>query len=333
MKNITVLLNDSLQEGATSQTALIVPKGIFQHPFGRQIVDEAAMGRILSVIIANGLDIEVDYNHSAIKGAVSAEDGKAAGWIKPDSMRVTPEGLTGIIEWNETAANMIRKREYRYLSPVFKGEQKSAGDFFITRLVNVALCNVPNIPQNPLINEINSNTKEKPKMELKKLAQALGLPESATEAECDTAIAAMRAGVTAANSIYSTLAVNDAAGAMTKVLELQKPPAHSPGDIAAMQSRLAALEKTEGDTLIANAISEGRLTPAQKDWAASYYAQSPEGFRLYLNSAAVIVPLGSAASGASRVTDTGGVMTDTDRAACVALGVSEDKFKAANGLK
>lgn len=330
MKPISILLNEALQE-TNLQTALIVPKGEFPHAVGKQIVDDAALERILAAIIANVVDIEVDYNHAAIKGITSPEQGKAAGWIKPASMKITADGITGDIAWNELAAKMIRAKEYRYLSPVFAGTQMPSGDWRVDRLINVALCNVPNIPQEPLINE-SQILKEKPKMELKKLAQALGLPESATEADVLAAITANKEAAVAANSVYSKLAVNDATGAMTKIIELQKPPAHSPQEINGLQARVAALESEKGETVIANAITEGKITPAQKDWAKDYYTQNPQGFLTYLANAVPVVPLASAATGAASVAANSAVMTDTDRKICAALGVSEDLYKKTNGL-
>ena len=148
------------------------------------------------------------------------------------------------------------------------------------------------------------------------------------------AITAMKDCATAANSVYSTLAVNDASAAMTKIIELQKPPAHSPAEIAALQTRLNALEKRDGDTLIANALADGKLTPAQKPWAESYFAQNPDGFRLWLNTAPVILPLAKTAAGDSALASTGGaVMTDVDRSISAALGVSEESYKKHNALK
>jgi phage I-like protein len=61
--------------------------------------------------------IPLDYNHLSL-GAKAPEDGVAAGWFVPEGFEGTPDKMYGVAEWTPKAAERIKNREYRYLSPV-----------------------------------------------------------------------------------------------------------------------------------------------------------------------------------------------------------------------
>ena len=59
--------------------------------------------------------VPVDRDHAFYKG----HEAPAAGWFIPGSAAVTPEGLFADVEWTPKAAEQIRSREYRFVSPEF----------------------------------------------------------------------------------------------------------------------------------------------------------------------------------------------------------------------
>ena len=72
------------------------------------------------------------------------------------------------------------------------------------------------------------------------------------------------------------------------------------------------------------AVAAGKLTPAQKEWAIGYCTRDADGFRKFIGSAPVIV------SG-DRLTPeqaAAGALTETEKALCTTLGITEDQFKA-----
>ena len=59
---------------------LILPKGSFPHLSGTQVIDSAAMRRIIGALDIDGRDIPVDYGHESF----SSPRAPAAGWVKND---------------------------------------------------------------------------------------------------------------------------------------------------------------------------------------------------------------------------------------------------------
>lgn len=67
-------------------------------------------------INARGDRIPLDYDHSPEKGLGT----RAAGWFVADTARVEGDGsVTAEVDWTPPAAEAIRNREYRFISPTF----------------------------------------------------------------------------------------------------------------------------------------------------------------------------------------------------------------------
>jgi phage I-like protein len=86
-------------------------------------------------------DLVIDYEHQ------TGDDSQApaAGWIESD-IYLKDDGLYARVkEWTAKAAEYIRNKEYRYLSPVlvYNSPDKQTGVRVPLRLVNVALTNEP----------------------------------------------------------------------------------------------------------------------------------------------------------------------------------------------
>lgn len=90
---------------------------------------------------AMGIDLPIDYEHQNDKlEAKLSGPVPAAGWIK--ELKATEGGLWGRVEWTETAAEMIRRKEYRFLSPSLLVHPKSRQ---IVRLKGAGLVHNPNL--------------------------------------------------------------------------------------------------------------------------------------------------------------------------------------------
>lgn len=63
----------------------------------------------------NAREVPLDRDHSFVKGQGS----KAAGWFVPGTAKVEDGVVRADVEWTPTAADEIRNREYRYISPEF----------------------------------------------------------------------------------------------------------------------------------------------------------------------------------------------------------------------
>lgn len=72
---------------------------------------------VIAASLAAGRDLPIDYEHQTENSSRNGQPAPAAGWIKQLVQR--DGAIWGRVEWTERAANMLRSREYRFLSPVF----------------------------------------------------------------------------------------------------------------------------------------------------------------------------------------------------------------------
>lgn len=72
---------------------------------------------------------------------------------------------------------------------------------------------------------------------------------------------------------------------------------------SALQQRVAELEKQtasqKAEELVGLALKDGKLAPAQKEWAVAYALSDPKGFKAFMEKAPVVVPMGKTAFSAS----------------------------------
>lgn len=88
-------------------------------------------------------ELPVDYDHLSMEPAKPG-DGVAAGWFKNLQLRSDDSELWGEVEWTDTAADKIEKREYRYVSPSFvKDHTHKDGRKIGTTLLAAAVTNHP----------------------------------------------------------------------------------------------------------------------------------------------------------------------------------------------
>jgi len=85
-----------------------------------------------------GVDGMIDYNHQQLRAKTNGQPAPAAGWY-PEMVK-TPAGLSIKTAWTDRAKEFIANKEYRYTSPLF---YKDSLTNRITRLINVALTNIP----------------------------------------------------------------------------------------------------------------------------------------------------------------------------------------------
>lgn len=272
-------------------------------------VDPESLTALVRAFGARGTDLVIDYEHQSLKGGQAP----AAGWIK--DLEAREDGLWAQVEWTGKAGEYLKRREYRYFSPVLRIDPESRRP---QELMNMALTNVPAIQGlSPLVakwggealtagnlreeqaaalpdgspsqeTSIREACKEEvelaeglkarlglapesPEGELwqksvelfRDLAQDLGLPDEATASQLKGGIAALLAG-----------------GEQVQTLQ---------EELAALKAQLS--EETTA-RVVEEAMLAGKISPAQKDWALSYCRQDPESFKIYVDKAPRVVPVG-----------------------------------------
>lgn len=223
------------------------------------------------------------------------------------------------MEWTAKAAEYLKNKEYRYLSPVVlvrKRDQKA------TAIHSVALTNTPAIDgMFALVNslDIEDISKGGNIMDLKELAKALGLPETATEEEIKKAVedAAKAAEklkemeekkpedkpgeggkpqevteVVANSTILSMLGLKE--GAKTEdvaasIMALKTGTPDTQAELLALKQRM---QERDADEEVQKALKAGKITAAQTGWAKSYALKDMDGFKGFVEKAPVVVPPG-----------------------------------------
>lgn len=316
---------------------LILPKGSFPHLSGTQVIDSAALLRIIGAVGRDGRDIPVDYAHESF----SSPRAVAAGWLKHDSIYETGEGLRGKIEWTKEAQRKIRNNNFRFLSPVlvFNPKRSDGKSLYIERLVSVGLTNHPNIPaMKPLLNQIRME--EKMDKLLEKLKSTLDMPpETDGDETLAAAIESLEEAVPARqelSQLKNALQLDSGATGddlLSHIETLRADAANkkelpSREEFRAMKDKLARLEQKELSDLVYNAVTAGKLLPAQKEWALGYAKNDPEGFGAFLANSAPVVEMGRLVTqGAeNRRTEIDPVQENINRL----LGISRELFDKYN---
>ena len=152
----------------------ILPLGMVHSQKGDFQVDDESVEMIRRYFKERKLDLVIDYEHQTLQDIQAP----AGGWIK--DIYKGEDALIAKVEWTQKAAEYLKNKEYRYLSPVVLVRKK---DRKAMKLHSVALTNTPAIDgMFPIVNseDIDDFKEEEDFMELKELITLLGLPETAT---------------------------------------------------------------------------------------------------------------------------------------------------------
>jgi len=157
---------------------LLFRAGVNRSYKGLLLFDDEAARRVLADVQEHGTDLFFDYDHASLFG-FSKGAGEAAAWF---SIEVRNGELWAVdVRWTEEAAEKVRARKYRYISPAVDFELDSNR---ITRLINVALTNLPASHGLPPLMAASQGENRMLEGALAHIATELGLdPEKASEDE------------------------------------------------------------------------------------------------------------------------------------------------------
>ena len=270
----------------------------------------------------------IDYEHQTLHKEANGQPAPAAGWMH--GLRwIEGRGLFAEAELTERARALVQSGEYRYFSPVF---EYARGSGEVTRILMGALTNHPAIAGMEAVNLMaaasarftttpTTSTKESDDMNelLKKLLAALGLPEDASEEQALSAIKAL----TDKPAVAAATATPDPAQyvPVAVVQELQT-------NLAALS---ASVHTRAVDDVIAPALGDGRLLPAEEAWARDT-AKTPAGLASLTSLLKVRQPIAALASTqtkgqppAAAAADTHGLTAD-ELAVAAACGMTPEAY-------
>lgn len=208
---------------------------------------EADADAIKAEFDRRGVDGMIDYNHQQLRAKTNGQPAPAAGWY-PEMVK-TPEGLAIKTSWTDRAKEFIANKEYRYTSPLFYKDKLTNR---ITRLVNVALTNIPGTDRQQALvsleldslsdvsdpsdkSDLNNNNLKGGTMSNKKLFELVGLEMPGAEDQQQVALEAAIGGLINENGTLKT-------------------------ENTALKTEVSALKQKEESVALEAAIAEGLKT-------------------------------------------------------------------------
>lgn len=333
----------------------LTPAGEFTPSDGRPMkvrawhIDAASAARVIDRLHKRRTRPVVDYEHQTLLKEKNGQPAPAAGWIT-DLTWSDGQGLFATVQLTQRAAAAIAAGEYRYVSPVFTYDQNGA----VLDIRMAALTNTPAIDGMQPLELAAAATfgleLENPMSHDKLFAAvtaAFNLDVAkATDEEAITALTArleadpltdVRAALGAAADADATalVAVCAALKAKAEATGAAEPDPAKFVPVAVvrdLQTQVAALtaKQIDGEVgdLVAQGLVDGRLLPAQKDWATALGKKDVAALTAYLASAEPIAALRQTQTrGAPPPTGTGkhGLTAD-ELAVCNACGVAPEDF-------
>lgn len=323
---------------AAPEWVQLFPLGRFSTNDGRSFELKNA-DKVITASAAN-LPAPIDYDHGAERPADATLNSRAAAWMTELSAH-GPNGEDGLwakVDWTPAGGKAVADKEYRFLSPSF---MHSKDGNVVTNVFRAALTNTA-----ALRGQIKALASTQPENSmLKKYAAALGLAETATEDDVLAAITAMRTGQTALCAQVKSFALAaglaaDKVGDGSKLGETEasaicaklKTPAADTGlqkQVDDLQLKVATLTQASAGstatTKVEAAITAGKITPAQKDWAIGYCTREPVEFDKYVAAAPVILKDGRLARQSAGESD---ALNEEELAICAQLKLDPKDFKA-----
>ena len=316
----------------------LIPAGTFVGVDGRGPYVLRDPQAVIAASMAHGRDLAVDFDHQLVTKKASGGRAPASGWI--NALEARADGIWGRVEWTDEAAHAIRKKQYRFLSPVFRFDSQTGE---VRSLLNAGLVNDPNLELTAVASADPTGDTMSAEL-LARLRTAFSLPADVTADVVVTHAQALASSVAAHSAQLKTLAgvmklaeTADGAAIAVAAQELVAAGTAEPdpakfvpmSQFTAVSVELATLRQQEsGNTAeiaVNSAMTEGKVTPAMKDWALGYARKDASGFQAWRDRAPVIVAPGPSALAAHAAAPPSAVsgMSATDRVVAAQLGISD----------
>ncbi len=264
-----VMEASTLKEAEVPTRILIAPWGEVRSSAGSFVLDEEAAAATVEAFCSHGTDLPVDYEHQTLGGAYSSPSGQApaAGWIKVLSVVTPDQALSddnaaepGLWANVEWTPEATERLRSREYRYLSPVALVRRSDRRLVGVHSVALTNKPAIQgMRPVVNQA-------------------GAPKPSADACC-----------IAASELRRALAMDESAGdeivlvtAVDRIRSMQQAERHR-----------SAVDR------VSRAMSAGKLTTAQRDWAFALAEGDPAGFDAWEAAAPVLVPLGRMAVASS----------------------------------
>ncbi len=266
MNSNYIILSDSLpfegEDGsvqAPHKLVRLLPLGLVHSTKGDFLVDNESFQSIRCKFTERQLQIPIDYEHQTLKDMQAP----AAGWIKDIVLK--SDGIYGAVDWTERAAEYLKNREYRYLSPVVLTHGKERR---VVALHSAALTNTPAIDaMTPIANS------DKPS------------EEDVAQGEVENHNSGSLEALAALLQLDPSATIEDIYNAVSALLEGQ--------EALKLKADACQFEVTrmKADGVVLEALKDGKVLPFQRDWAFQSAMNNLDSFTLWLKTAPQVVPM------------------------------------------
>ena len=320
----------------------IFPDGNFRSEDGRpedaphwQLTPEIA-ARVIAKAAARQNDSVIDYEHQTMRSATNGQPAPAAG--KWNALGYEP-GYGMWIEaprWTERAQGYIDAGEYQYISAFFTYE---IGSGQILDVLHAGITNFPaldgldQLTRQAAATYLHTPHEEHPMDD--QLIELLGLDKNADDAAILTAVTALNTQVQSKTTEVAALTaqVNTAQAAATAKPNPEPDPAKfvSVAVVEELKTQVAALTAGQQDRqvseLVDAGLADGRLLPAQQQWATDLGKSDVAALTNYLGAANPIAALTGQQSDGKTDDDTNtAALTDNQMAICSSMGVDPQEY-------
>lgn len=327
-------------------------------------------GRLIAsrlTAIAERTPIVIDYEHQTLTAAEKGHQAPAAGWIKSVEW-LDGRGAFATVDWTAKAAKAIDDKEYLYISPVLVFDEDTGQ---VAEVLMAALTNYPGLlgmlpaqaaALTGALAALSSPQprQETPAMNREQLLALLGLPANATDAQINTAVAALAGELpalrTAAVEVsqlrarpllsaalagaLGVAATADETVALSAVQQLRA--AQAGGDatvattIAALQGEIASLKgvnmEREITAEVDRAIADGKFLPAVREYLLGMGRKDLAALRGYVAAQPKIPGLGGQSTEQHQQQGSGqgtAALAGQANAVAAAFGLSAEQFAKA----
>lgn len=330
----------------------LTPAGFFKPRDGRKLdvpgwfINADTAPRVIERFGTRQTPVVVDYEHQTLHKETNGQPAPAAAWMRALQWR-EGSGLWASVELTDQAAEQIRTGAYRFVSPVFLYHE-TTGE--VLSIEMAAITNTPAIDGMQAM-ELRAaasfafhseSEEESPMTLLNAVRAALGLPETASEADAIAACSALPTRLSTLQSLTTALGAEES-GAVAACSALQHKATASPDPakyvpvavVEGLHSQIAALSATntaaEVTALVDAGLADGRILPAQKDWATDLGKSNIAALSTYLAKTPAIPALARSQTQGNpppESKDQSG-LTPTELAVCSQTGISPADFAAA----
>jgi len=271
------------------------------------------VAKLAARFAADGVKIPIDVNHATEILAPQGQRADPVGWV----IGVDVEGaaLCGAVEWADPATAVALLKSYPYVSPAFPAPKGEA-----EWLKSIALVASPALGNQPALASASDLDPQEPPT-MKTVLTALGLAETATEAECLAAVVTLKTkadpATTVSKAVFDETVVK--LSAATTELDALK----------------AGTRKAKVDAVIEGALTAKKILPAQRDHYTALCATDAGLASVEALLAASPALLAGSGLDEKKVPGADDVvkLSAEDLVVMEQLGLTEEAYRAANGMK